>query len=84
MANAVAWYFRLELGVGAPARGYTHAVPPRRLPLAAANSRPKRVEYEMVPGIGQKTDWRGQNVAYRKSPQFNLQIIFRPGAAIYR
>src|ERR1700690_2921717 len=34
--------FRLELGVAAPARGFTHAVPPRRLPLTAANSRPKQ------------------------------------------
>ena len=31
-----------ELGVAAPARGFTHAVPPRRLPLAASNSRPKQ------------------------------------------
>ena len=33
--------FRLALGVAAPARVFTHAVPPRRLPLTAANSRPK-------------------------------------------
>ena len=44
MANAVALCFRLELGVAAPARGFTHAVPPRRLPLPAANSRPKQVQ----------------------------------------
>ena len=42
MENAVALRFRLELGVAAPARGCTHAVPPRRLPLTAANSRPKQ------------------------------------------
>jgi len=36
--------FRHELGVAAPARGFTQAVPPRRLPLAAANSRPKQVQ----------------------------------------
>ena len=48
MENAVALCFRLELGVAAPARGFTHAVPPRRLPLAAANSRPKQVKNEMV------------------------------------
>jgi hypothetical protein len=36
MENAVALCFRLELGVATPARGFTHAVPPRRLPLAAA------------------------------------------------
>ena len=42
MENAVALRFRLELGVAAPARGFTHAVPPRRLPLTAANSRPKQ------------------------------------------
>jgi hypothetical protein len=54
MANAVAWCFRLELGVAAPARDFTHAVPPRRLSLAAANSRPKLCKYEMVPGNGQK------------------------------
>jgi hypothetical protein len=42
MENAVALCFRLEVGVAAPARGCTHAVPPRRLPLAAANSRPKQ------------------------------------------
>jgi hypothetical protein len=36
--------FRLELGVAAPARGFTHAVPPRRLPLTVANSRPKQVQ----------------------------------------
>jgi hypothetical protein len=34
--------FRLELGVAAPARGFTQAVPPRRLSLTAANSRPKQ------------------------------------------
>jgi hypothetical protein len=34
--------FRLELGVAALARGFTHAVPPHRLPLTAANSRPKQ------------------------------------------
>ena len=44
MENAVALCLRLELGVAAPARGFTHAVPPRRLPLAAANSRPKQVQ----------------------------------------
>ena len=32
------------IGSAAPARGFTHAVPPRRLPLAAANSRPKQVQ----------------------------------------
>jgi hypothetical protein len=42
MENAVALCFRLELVVAAPARGFTHAVPPRRLPLTAANSRPKQ------------------------------------------
>ncbi len=42
MENAVALRFRLELGVAAPARGFTHAVPPHRLPLTAANSRPKQ------------------------------------------
>jgi hypothetical protein len=79
--NAVALCFRLEL---APARGFTHAVPPRRLLLATANSRPKHLQNEMVPGIGQKNDGRGQNVACRNSPQLNLPIIFRPEAAIYR
>ena len=44
MKNAVALCFRLELGGAAPARGCTQAVPPRRLPLAAANSRPKQVQ----------------------------------------
>ncbi len=44
MENAVALCFRLELGVAAPARGFTHVVPPRRLPLAATNSRPKQVQ----------------------------------------
>lgn len=34
--------FRLELGSAAPARGFTQAVPPRSLPLTAANSRPKQ------------------------------------------
>jgi hypothetical protein len=43
-----------------------------------------RCKNEMVPGIGQKADGRGQNVAYRNSPHLNLPIIFRPGAAIYR
>jgi len=42
MENAVALRFRLELGVAAPARGFTHAVPPRRLPLTAASSRAKQ------------------------------------------
>jgi hypothetical protein len=44
MESAVALCFRLEPGVVAPARGFTQAVPPRRLPLAAANSRPKQVQ----------------------------------------
>ena len=44
MENAVALCFRLELSVAAPERGFTHAVPPRRLLLAAANSRPKQVQ----------------------------------------
>jgi len=43
MENAVAVCFRLELGGAAPARGFTHAVLPRCLPLTAANSRPKQV-----------------------------------------
>jgi len=43
MKDAVALCFRLELGVAAPERGFTHAVPPRRLPLAVPNSRPKQV-----------------------------------------
>jgi hypothetical protein len=47
MENAVALRFRLELGVAAPARGFTHAVPPRRLPLAAANSRPKQLQKKL-------------------------------------
>jgi hypothetical protein len=84
MRNAIALCFRLELGVAALARGCTHAVPPRCLPLAAANSRPKHLQNEMVPSIGQKNDGRGQNVACRNSPQLNLPIIFRPDAAIYR
>jgi hypothetical protein len=45
--------FRLELGVAAPARGFTHAVPPRRLPLTAANSRPKQVQKQN--GAGYRT-----------------------------
>jgi hypothetical protein len=44
MENAVALCFRLVIGVAAPSRGFTHAVPPRLLPLAAANSRPKQVQ----------------------------------------
>jgi hypothetical protein len=35
--------FRLDLGVAAPARGFYHAVPPRRLPLTDVNSRPKQL-----------------------------------------
>jgi hypothetical protein len=58
--------FRLELGVAAPARGFTHAVPPRRLPLTAANSRPKqgvkinscRESDRKTPGAG-KTKFAG-------------------------
>jgi hypothetical protein len=53
--------FRLELGVAAPARGFTHAVPPRRLPLTAANSRPKQGIKKFAPGIGQKDASRVQN-----------------------
>ena len=61
MENAVALRFRLELGVAAPACGFTHAVPPRRLPLTAANSRPKqgikinscRASNRKTPGAGE-------------------------------
>jgi hypothetical protein len=67
MANAVALCFRLELGVAAPARGFTHAVSPRRLPLAAANSRPKLMKNEIASVIGHEADWRGGNVADRLS-----------------
>jgi hypothetical protein len=56
MENAVALCFRLELGVAAPARGFTHIVPPRRLPLAAANSRPKQVQKRN--GAGYRTERR--------------------------
>jgi len=77
MESAVAWCFRPELGVAAPARGFTHAVPARRLPLTAANSRPKQVQKRNAPG--------------REGPCMNLPTIFRcaagifrPGAAIYR
>ena len=54
MENAVALRFRLEPGVVASARGFTHTVPPRRLPLAAANSRPKPSNIEL--NIGMPTD----------------------------
>ena len=77
MENAVALRFRLELGIAAPARGFTHAVPPRRLPLTAANSRPNQVQKRNAPGS--------------EGPFMNLSTIFRcaagifrPGAAIYR
>ena len=58
--------FRLELGVAALARGFTHAVPPHRLPLPAANSRPKqgikinscRASDRKTPGAG-KTKFAG-------------------------
>jgi hypothetical protein len=49
--------FRLELGVAAPARGFTHDVPPRRLPLTAANSRPKQVQKRNVAGFRTKGRW---------------------------
>jgi len=53
--------FRLELGVAAPARGSTHAVPPRRLPLTAANSRPKqRIKINSCRASDRKTPVAGK------------------------
>jgi hypothetical protein len=63
MKNVVALRFSLELGVAAPARGCTHAVPPRRLPFAVANSRPKQVQK--------------RNDAGSEGPCMNLPTIFR-------
>jgi hypothetical protein len=54
MANAVAWCFRLELGVAAPARGPTHAVPPRRQAQdrSCANMKWCRVTDKKPTGVG--------------------------------
>ena len=57
--------FRLELGVAAPARGFTHAVSPRRLPLAATNSRPKHLRKENTLTMKSSSDSRGENKNYK-------------------
>ena len=53
--------FRLELGVAAPARGFTHAVPPRCRPYRRQLKTEAGDKNKFVPGIGQKDAGRGQN-----------------------
>ena len=75
--------FRLELGVAAPARGFTHAVPPRCLPLAAANSRPKqgikinscRASDRKTPGAG-KTKFAGMLITRMESSGDMRQTLY--------